>query len=62
MISYTVQNIIDLMESLGEEAVTNILSGFFCPINPEIESFVRNKSIDFAKRKISITYLMLDSA
>ena len=62
MISYTVQNIIDLMESLGEEAVNDILSGFSCPINPEIESFVRNKSIDFAKRKISITYLLLDSA
>ena len=33
---------------------------FYSPINLEIENFVRNKAIDFARRKLSVTYLVND--
>lgn len=35
-------------------------SDFSCPKNLEIEHFVRKNAIEFAKRKISITYLIID--
>ncbi len=36
------------------------LSDFFCLKNYEIEEFVRKNAIEFAKRKMSITYLVVD--
>ena len=45
---------------LGEDELLQILSEFSCPKNPEIEDFVRSKAIDFAKRKLSITYLVFN--
>ena len=50
-----------MIDAIGEDALVEILSDFSCPKNQEIESFVRNKAIDFAKRKISITYLVIDN-
>ena len=44
------------MEANGEENLNAILSDFSCPINKEIENFVWNNAIEFAKKKMSITY------
>ncbi len=55
-----VVNILDLIDVIGEDETKNILSVFICQKNPEIENFVRNSAVDFAKRKISITYLFVD--
>lgn len=52
-------NIQDMLKAIGEEEVFSILSDFSCPLNVEVEDFARNKSIDFAKRKLSITYLVM---
>lgn len=62
MSNYTVMNILDLIESVGEYEVQKGLSGFSCPVNKEIEDFIRNNAIEFAKRKLSITYLLLDNS
>lgn len=59
---YAVVNILDYMELIGEESVGDVLSGFSCPKNKEIENFVRNNAVEFAKRKMSITYLLLDES
>lgn len=53
-------NILDGLETLGEEAMKADLSSFVSAKNPEIEEFLREKAIEFAKRKISITYLITD--
>ena len=55
-------NILDDLENKGEEKVRQYLSLFSCPINPTIENFVRNRAIDFSRRKVSITYLVKDPA
>ena len=60
MNDYSTVNILDMIDAIGEDALSGILSDFSCPKNPEIETFVKNKAIDFAKRKISITYLVID--
>lgn len=58
MSQYTVMNILDLIDSVVENEVQKGLSDFLCPQNAEIENFIRNNAIDFAKRKLSITYLL----
>lgn len=58
--NYQAFNILDILEDEGEDEVKSILSEFSCPKNPEIEDFVRSKAIDFAKRKLSITYLVFN--
>lgn len=53
-------NILDLLKIVGEDKVKNVLSGFSCNRNKEIEEFVRNDAIVFSQKKMSITYLVLD--
>lgn len=48
-----------MLKAIGEEELLRLLSDFSCPLNREVEDFVRNKSIDFAQRKLSITYLVM---
>ena len=57
---YNIINILDLLAIEKEGALQQRLSSFSCPINAEIEDFIKYKALDFAKRKLSITYLILD--
>ncbi len=50
-----------MLETVGEDELSSILSDFSCPRNPEIEHFIHNNAIEFAKRKMSITHLVFDS-
>lgn len=60
MDNYSVFNILDLLETLGEDEVCSILSEFSCPKNTEIEDFLHSNAIEFAKRKMSISYLVFN--
>lgn len=53
-------NIIDELELSGEEKLRENLSTFSCRVNPAIENFIRSRAIDFARRKLSVTYLLND--
>lgn len=55
-----VDNILDLIDENGEEAIMRYLSAFRCPPNAEIENFIKDRAIDFARRKLSITYIVSD--
>ena len=57
---YRITNILDLLEITGEDELKLILSDFSCIQNKEIENFLHNNAIEFAKRKMSITYLVFD--
>lgn len=46
---------------LGESAVKSLLSSFSCPLNPDVEHFLKHTAIEFAKQSISSTYLILAS-
>ncbi len=54
-------NILDSIKENGEVEIEEDLSLFSCNINKEIEDFIRYKAIDFARRKLSITYLVYDT-
>lgn len=58
MMNYEVINILDMIDSVGEDTVNAVLSEFSCSRNKEIENFVRNNAVIFAKKKMSITYLV----
>lgn len=60
MNAYTIVNILDMMEGIGEDGVKLILSDFSCPKNAEIENFVKKNAIEFAKKKMSVTHLIMD--
>lgn len=48
-------------EELGESAAKRTLSQFSCPKNPDVEHFLKNVAIEFAKQSISSTYLVMAS-
>lgn len=53
-------NILDLVRIVGENRVQGILSDFSCPLNPEIEHFIKHNALQFAKEKLAITYILLN--
>ena len=61
MSNYAVINILDFMDAIGEDSLRVVLSEFSCPKNLEIQEFMRKNAIDFAKKKTSITYLLVDN-
>ena len=60
--SYSIENILDIIENEGEDGLKSILSTFSCPLNEEIQGFLLDRSIDFARKKMSVTYLVFDEA
>lgn len=59
---FAIVNILDALEEVGEERVKEKLGRFSCSRNAEIDFFVNHRAIDFAKKHISITYLVLNEA
>lgn len=51
-------NLSDLLEQLGEGEVKSILSSFSCPINADVERFLKTNAIEFSKRGFSKTHLV----
>ena len=43
---------------LGEDELIQILSEFSCPMNPDVEHFLKCSSIEFTKKNQSVTYLV----
>ena len=60
MNQYSIINILDLIDIVGEDEVKKSILYFKCDKNSEIEQFIHNNAIDFAKRKISVTHLVFD--
>ena len=61
--NFIVLNIREYLENedkrLGEENLVQLLSEFSCPLNPDVERFLKEQSIDFAKKHQAVTYLVL---
>lgn len=54
-------NLRDLLAELGEERTSEILSAFECPLNLDVQSFLREKAILFSKHGYASTYLVFAS-
>ena len=53
--AFRIVNLLDLLHTASVEDVHDFLCTFSCPLNAEIEDFI-NKSIDFSRQKISVTF------
>ena len=43
----------------GEPALVELLSGFSCPKNPDVEHFLKKSAIEFTKKNQSVTYVVI---
>ena len=48
-------------EEAGEPALLELLSGFSCPKNPDVERFLKKSAIEFTKKNQSVTYLVVSA-
>lgn len=46
----------------GENALKDILSDFSCQLNPDVDHFLKNNSIEFTKKNQSVTYLVFNNS
>ena len=51
----------DMIEQIGEGRVKSILSSFSCPMNPDIEYFLKHRAIEFAKQSMTPSHLIFSS-
>lgn len=58
---FNIVNLSDMISELGEDMVKDILLDFFCPINKDVENFLRYKSIEFSKQSLAKTHLIFCS-
>lgn len=45
----------------GESALVELLSGFSCPKNPDVERFLKKSAIEFTKKNQSVTYIVVSA-
>lgn len=61
--NYIVLNIREFLndddQRLGEEKLKQLLSEFSCPLNPDVECFLKEQAIIFTKKHQAVTYLVL---
>jgi hypothetical protein len=58
-VNYLTVKLQDAINALTVERVETILSAFSCPLNDDIEAFLKNRSIEFSKRGIARTHLVI---
>ena len=62
MSGYKVINLADLGCELGEKRVIDdFLSDFSCPLNEDVEKFLKEKAIEFSKQGLASTHLIFSS-
>ena len=55
---YTVVNLINLINEIGETETKSVLSNFNCSLAPDVEEFIREKAVDFSQRGWAQTHLV----
>ncbi|MBY0117837.1 N-acetyltransferase [Paenibacillus xylanexedens] len=53
--------LLDLTTELGDEAANKIINDFSCPMNKDVEFFLKSRAIEFAKQGITQTHLVFAS-
>ncbi|MBD5507309.1 MAG: N-acetyltransferase [Lachnospiraceae bacterium] len=63
MSGYIGINLRDILldSTLGENVAKSLLSSFYCPMNPDVEHFLKQTAIEFTKQGISSTHLVMAS-
>ena len=56
---YIQVNLSEIIEVIGEDDTKKILSTFSCPMNLDVQEFLKEKAIEFSKRYFAKTHLIL---
>lgn len=61
MTGYKIANLDLFLEQVGEEKTKSILANYFCPLNPDVEDFLKNSAIPFSRQGLAKTHLVFAS-
>lgn len=61
MTGFRIAKLDDMLEAIGEDKVSSILASYSCPLNSDIEDFLKHKSIPFSKQGLAKTHLVFAS-
>ena len=61
MIGYGKINLQEMSEMAGDDKVQAVISDFCCPMNSDVETFLREKAIEFSRQGISSTHIVTAS-
>ena len=61
MTGYKLINLKLMVETLGEQTTKELLSKFSCPLNEDVENFLRTKALEFSRQGIAQTHLVYTS-
>lgn len=56
---YIELNLLEMLDTYGEDKLQSILSHFMCLQNRDVENFIQSKAIGFARQRLAITYYLL---
>lgn len=56
--AYNVISLKDMYETIGEQKTKELLNNFECPLNKDVEFFIKEKAIQFLKMGVSRTFLI----
>jgi hypothetical protein len=59
--AFTVIRLNDLMNEVGDEFFMELFSDFSCPVNEDIEFFLKEKAVIFQRMDVSRTFLVFSS-
>ncbi|HJC63218.1 MAG TPA: N-acetyltransferase [Candidatus Blautia merdavium] len=55
---YIELNLLEMLDTYGEDKLQAVLSCFICPQNTDVENFIQSKAITFARQRLAMTYLI----
>ncbi|SDZ15220.1 hypothetical protein [Tindallia californiensis] len=58
---YNLVSLSNMISQIGEDRTKSILLNFYCPLNEDVEYFIRHKAIEFSKQDLSKTHLVVTS-
>lgn len=61
MTGYKIANLDIFLENIGEEKTKELLADYLCPMNPDIEDFLKRNAIQFSKQGLAKTHLVFAS-
>lgn len=61
MTGYKILTIDKMLEAIGEDGVVAILSDYCCPLNADIEDYLKHKAIQFSRQGLAKTHLVFTS-
>lgn len=59
--SVNIRRYLDSNNEDDKQVLTDIISSFTCPKNPDIERFLKKSAVEFTKKQQSVTYLAFKS-